>query len=219
MSCPKLSPLVVVAVLGGVGVTACGSTTVGSGVAPHTSVKARSTAGRPTEVGTTSPGAYIRGDDDTDSDDNADDYRGDDYPVRDYGREAGAARRRAITVLVKRYFKAVATDDGAAACSLLHLRLAERRDLSTAVPADYASPMTSALRGEACVQFMSRLFSLSEQQIAAADTAALVVTSVRVKGSMGLALLGFRIARERQISVRREHDAWKIDALLDLPIP
>jgi hypothetical protein len=220
MSRPRLSPLLVVAVSCGMGVTACGRAGVGSGVASHASLEARLREARTATAGSaTSPAAYVKGDDDTDSDDYTDHYRGDDYTVRDYGQEAGAARQRAITVLVKRYFKAAAKGDVAVACSLLSSRLAERRDLSTAVPADYASPRTAALHGEACVQFMSDLFRLSEQQLAAADIATLVVTSVRVKGSVGLALLGFSVAKERQIPVRREHGAWKIDALLDLPIP
>jgi hypothetical protein len=38
---------------------------------------------------------------------------------------------------------------------------------------------------------------------------------VRVKGSRGLALLGFRATPERQIPLRRERGAWKVEALLD----
>jgi hypothetical protein len=186
----------------GLAVSACGS---------HMGAASHSGAGILAKGATAE---YVKGDGDDDP------YNPlDDRTVRAYGQRASAGERRAVSVIVKRYFQTAAQGDGARACKLLSTRLARRHDLSSVVPSDYSSPKTMALRGKPCAQFMDGLFAIDRQQIAAADPASVVVTSARVKGRIGLAVLGFRIAPERQIRLRLEHRAWKMDALLDLPIP
>jgi hypothetical protein len=66
---------------------------------------------------------------------------------------------------------------------------------------------------------MSSLSRLSRGQLAAAGARAVVVTSLRVVRSHGVAFLGFRDAPEREIAVQRERGKWQIDGLLDRELP
>jgi hypothetical protein len=47
------------------------------------------------------------------------DFNSDENAIRYYGRPAGAREREAIATAVRRYYEAIATGDGARACSLI----------------------------------------------------------------------------------------------------
>ena len=134
--------------------------------------------------------------------------------VLDYGRAASATDKQAVTALVKRYYAAAAAGEGATACSLI------QSSLANAVAEDYGqAPGPSYLRGgKTCQAVMSLLFKHDHHQLIA-EVRTLDMTRVRVKGNIGLAVLGFRAMPEREISVSREGSVWKINALLDSQLP
>jgi len=197
-----------------VGLTACSE---GSGTArPATTAKTRASKA-------ISADGYFRGDDDArDKDDlpgETQNYSFDDYGVRYYGKAAGMADTRRVVELVKRYYSAAVARNGGAACSLLSLRLARNLGDTNTIPQNYDSPRRVAvLPGESCARVMSILFEQDHRRL---DTAlsTLQVTGVRVSGSHGLALLGFRTTPERWIPVAHEGQTWKVDALLDHELP
>jgi hypothetical protein len=128
-----------------------------------------------------------------------------------FGHTADATDQRAVTAVVKRYYAIAAAGDGAKACSLLVPSLA------TTVALDYGR--TPHLKGGSCPAVMSKLFERRHRELAL-DRDTLVVLPVRVQGDLGVALLSTdRSSREAQIVLRREHGAWKLDALLDGPRP
>jgi hypothetical protein len=200
----------------GLGLSACGNTGKRTGSAPESS-SSTAAGGTTAAAGTASPatpaGGYLRGDGDVDDEANRTDE--DDYAIRNFGHAASAADRRTIAALVKRYYAAGAAGDGAAACALIYSGLANSPNLGEAAEAAYPpAPGVPLLRGQSCARIMSLLFKEDHQRLAA-DLATAIVTRVRVKGSRGLALLGFRTTPERQIPLRREHGAWKVETLLD----
>jgi hypothetical protein len=136
-------------------------------------------------------------------------YDSDDSSIRHYGQAAMAADSRAITALVKRYYAAASAADGTGACSLMYPQFA------AAVPEDYGSgagPVYS--RGNTCAVVMSKLFQHLHGELATAIT----VISVRVKGDQAIALIGSQVARAGSLSLKRERGAWKVDALLAIPL-
>ena len=199
-----------------IGVGACGSGSSGS--VSHVSSYAVS----PSSVAATGASSaaladgYLRGDDDNDEDA----YNHfDDHPTRGYGHPASTVDRRAVRGLVKRYYSAAAEADGATACSLMLPRLANESNLGEAAEEIYALALNlPPLHGKSCAQIMSLLFKEDHKRLAA-DNATLHVTSVRLEGDNGLALLGFRTTPERKMPVQRERHLWGIDALLDSEIP
>jgi hypothetical protein len=211
----KMKPLLAlpsIALLG-LGVNACGGK--GAGSAPQFS-SSFAVTGNATTSTVRPKGSYLRGDDDADETNHKDE---DDYSTRNYGHAASAGDKRTIVALVKRYYAVAAADDGARACVLIYSSLAKGSNLGEAAEVAYPpAPGVPPLRGRSCAQIMSLLFKEDHQQLAA-DVATIEVTSVRVKGRYGLALLGFRTSPERQIPVRRERGVWKIDTLLDEELP
>jgi hypothetical protein len=194
----------------GLGVGACGDAGRHTGSVPsaHATVGATAeTASSPAPTG-----GYLRGDGDGDEPNHIDE---DNYSARNYGRAASAGQERAIAALVERYYAAGAAGDGARACALIYSGLTESPSLGeTAEAVSPPAPSVPPLHGRSCAQIMSLLFEEDHRRLAA-DLARVVVTSVRVKGSQGLVLLGFRTTPERWIPVRRERGGWKIEALLD----
>jgi hypothetical protein len=197
------------------GVAACGSQDKSRGSVSEASSSAAANMAI-TPSATVLSGGYVRGDDDADGS-GSEDY--DDAGVRGYGRAASAADRQVVTALLKGYYAAAAAGDGATACSLMLPRLVKGSNLGEAAEEAYPpAPSTPPLRGKSCAQIMSLLFTEDHQQLAA-DSATLVVSSLRVKGNHGLALLGFRTTPERQIPVERGGGVWKVDAPLDSEVP
>jgi hypothetical protein len=152
------------------------------------------------------------GDNDTDNSSGSY-YDSDDDSVRHYGHAADTSDRSAIAALVKRYYAAAATEDGAAACSMI------LSNLVRSVPRDLGRPPGPPyLRGNTCAIVMSKIFKEHHLQLAA-YAGGLEVTGVRVDHDHGLAVLGFKTLPGRQIRVAREARAWKLEALLDSELP
>lgn len=200
------------------GAGACGGAGKGAGSDVHAATGAVAAGGR-TSMATRYAGrigGYLRGDDDADETNHRD---ADDRRVRGYGRAADATDRQAAMTLVARYYAAAAAGDGAGACSLMSSRLAGASKLGEAAEEAYPpAPSAPPLHGEGCPRIMAQLFEADHRQLAA-DSATLTVTGVRLKDGHGLALLGFKAMPEREIRIRREDGAWKIDALLDEELP
>lgn len=222
-----MKPLLALLVTGlfGVGVTACGGaskSTVSSSRVTSSDVA----AGVPTtSVHATTP-TSLRGDEDDDDtagndtpgNSNKDDdqkkeknYRdSDDGSVVAYGHAAGAVDRRAITVLVQRYYAAAAAGNGATACALIYSIFAE------SIPEDYGQgPGPPYSRGKTCAVVMSKMFEHFHSQM----SGAVVVTGVRVNGHQARALLGSSTEPAGFISAKRERGVWKIDQLVGEPLP
>lgn len=146
---------------------------------------------------------YDRLDGDTDEDDEHPLTAGNDDSslFSTYGTSASPADSRVIGALVKRYFAAAAASNGAAACALLDVTLAHQ--LVEGEPSS----------GD-CARALSLQLVRQHELLAADDVATMTVIYVHVKGSLGLAALGFRKAPEQQIIVEREGGEWKVDALV-----
>jgi ketosteroid isomerase-like protein len=149
---------------------------------------------------------YLSSDKDKDNDDgvpsNRKSEKTDTLVPRLYGREANAADKLAVTAVVKHYYAAAAKGDGATACSLLD------RTLATGL---------GESRGDrvACADVIASYFKDQHEQLAADEVSTMTVLDVRVDGNEGIATVAFRNAPSGRILVRREEDAWKVNALLD----
>jgi hypothetical protein len=124
-----------------------------------------------------------------------------------YAGRASPADRRAVTILVNRYYTAAAAGDAAKACSLL----------SSSLAAGLATSQGHSGQGDhnTCAGPMSLLIRQQHQRLIADDVTTMVVTSVYMKGDQGLAVLSFKAMPEATIAVEREGHAWKVGALLD----
>lgn len=131
-----------------------------------------------------------------------------------FGDAATPSERRPIATLLRRYYAAAATEDGARACSLLYSRLAE------SVPEDYgvSPPGPAYMKGETCPAALTALFKHIHTQ-AVAEKAAFEAGPIRLEGLHGFAVLDFAHLPERQIVVRREGGSWKVVTLFDSPLP
>jgi hypothetical protein len=142
----------------------------------------------------------------------------DDHELRDYGRAGTPAEIEAATPQIKRYFKAAAAGNGAAACQALYSGLAKSTNLEAALPKEYKPAQGSTVfRGRNCAQAESLLFELDRQQLGT-ESATLVVTDLRVRGPHALAVLRFKTVPEHQIDLQQERGVWKADALIDTPV-
>jgi hypothetical protein len=208
--------VVLTAALAGSGVAGCSS----AGAGRHgqiASARARGTASTRLVAGAAAGGKYYVGDHDDD------DFKhsaldSDDFQVRTYGHVARSVDKRRISAVLMRYLGAAGAGDGALACSLLTPRVA-MSDLSAAVTDAYVPPPDpSSLHGKSCAEAASRIFEENNNELAA-EIPTVRVTAVRVSGTHGLALLGFKATPERWIAVAREGGTWKVDGLLDSEIP
>jgi hypothetical protein len=208
----RRSPALPAAALLAVTILACGETT---SKVKDSSSPATSAAGSTTASSRAAPsGGYLRIDGDQDDDDraHASPAVNDDRELFEtYGKSASPADTRAVRKLVQSYYAAALAADGATACSLLHANLAA--NLAHAAGPDPRKSSRESAR-EACVRFMSTLLAQQHQRLAD-GVPTMLVTSVHVKGDVGLAVLGFRSMPEAEIAVEREGHQWKVDALLD----
>jgi hypothetical protein len=139
--------------------------------------------------------------------DNDNDHNDDDGGVLNFGHAADAADLHSLLALVKHYYAAAATENGAQACALLVPLQAE-----SVAEQDGQSP---TLRGHTCPVVMSKLFKLHHTVIAG-KTRAMKVIAVRIQGNKGLVVIEFpEIHEARQISVRHLAGGWKVFDLLD----
>jgi hypothetical protein len=180
----------------------CGGSDGGANRLPRRTANAASlddsTDASATTTKTTSVGLPTH-DVDGDGDNNEDDYR--------YGRAAGTAEMQAVTELVKRYYVAAASDEGARACTMIYSIFAEE------IPEVYGEG-PPALRGDSCAVVMNKWFKMHHRELTT-DLTEFAVTAVRVKALHALALLGFKRTPPHDIRVHLEHGVWKIDEPLD----
>jgi hypothetical protein len=163
-----------------------------------------------------SSGSYLKDDGDKDSDDELhkskhEDDEDDSTLWAPYGGKVSEVTLRAVAAQVRAYYAAAAAGDGGKACALLYRGLASGLGES---PSQANRAGTSA-----CASTVAHIFKERHQQLAGDEVATMVVTAVRRKGDLGLALLGFKKAREGAILVKREAGVWKIASLLDSEIP
>jgi hypothetical protein len=199
-------------VLLGVGMSACGTgarTDGTSRVTPDAASAHKGSAATSSTAIASSPDGYLKYDGDKDFDDTQGGRNDPEYDssilFSSLGGRASAADTQAVTTLVKSYFAASAAEDGARACSLLAAGLADGLQANQSQSA--GSPH------DRCANSLSSLLAQQHSQLVADDVATMVVTSVHVKGNLGVAALGFRAAPESEILVEREGHTWKIDAL------
>jgi hypothetical protein len=190
-------------------VAGCGSSRAGT-------VKSATTGTASTAAATTEaalPPSLFKADRDRDNDAEA---AGDDKnnnAVLNFGHPAGASDQRAITALLERYYRAAATEDGAAACSMIYSTLAE------SVPEDYGSYAGPAyMRGSTCPAVLTLLFK-HYHRLLTIEVPKLKIARVLLQERHGLAVLSFGALPEREIHVQREGHVWRVTALFDSELP
>jgi hypothetical protein len=84
--------------------------------------------------------------------------------------------------------------------------------LAEAIPdEDGHSPLTPALHGDTCVVVLSKLFKQA-QHLFAQYQSALKVTSVRIRGSAGIALLNIGSSKPpSSLRVHLDGQNWRVD--------
>ncbi len=138
-------------------------------------------------------------------------YDFDDLDFRAYGAAADSVDEQEVSILVKRYYRAAAGGDGAAACKLLAASFAET------VPAQYGQ--ASILHGKTCGVVASKIFRQLHYQLSV-NSASLDVGAVRVGGDRGYALLSFEgVLPVRYVVIVREGHAWRMASLIDIAMP
>jgi hypothetical protein len=193
-----------------VGTGACGASKALDPASTPVASRRPPTAGTPASGRVSQAGHYLKGDGDKDNDDEGrpEQGKGDDREfLEGYGPRASQADARSIAALVKRYLAVSAAGEAARACSLL----------STGMAAGLAGAPHQPGRstGQACATAFSPLLREQRQRLVAEDVATLAVTSVHVKGDLGLIALAFENAPESELLVEREGRQWKIGALFD----
>lgn len=139
--------------------------------------------------------------------DNDNDHNDDDQHVLDYGHVAGPTEARAITSLLRRYYAAAATGNGAQVCSLLAPFVAET------VAEQYAQPL--GVHRHTCAATMSKLFSIHHRELVG-EQATLRFYRIGVEDGRSLVALDFAsIPEVRQITVRKLEGRWTVLGLLD----
>jgi hypothetical protein len=220
--CQDDCALLATATLLGTGLTACGSTASNS----STSAPRATSVSSATENAFRAPTAaeYSVADRDKDNDsapipgkdnDNAAEDDKNNNDILNFGHAANASDTKAITTLVKRYYTAAAREDGADACSMIYVTLAE------SLPEDYGAgssgpPYLKA--GTTCAGVMGLLFKHYHDQLTA-ELPLLKVAHVRLVQRHGLAILHFGTMPERQLFVRQELGTWKLGAITDSALP
>lgn len=134
----------------------------------------------------------------------------DDSFITTFGHAAGPSDRSTITALVKRYYAAIASADGATACSLLFFAIVE----SAAETYGQTAADATAGRGKGCGSVMSHVFEGNHRQLLA-EARHLEVIAIRVQRRRAWVLLRFGPESVRRIVVYREGATWRIGELLD----
>ena len=157
-------------------------------------------------------GGYLRVDGDQDNDDQLQATRSetDEAPLlAAYGPAADAADTRAITSLVKRYYPAALAGDAAQVCALL----------DASIISGLAAEQAPHAGARGCAPAMSRLLAQEHERLSTAGISTMRVIGAHVKGSSGLAIMGFRNSPEAQMVLKREDGTWKLDVLTDSFMP
>jgi hypothetical protein len=122
--------------------------------------------------------------------------------IESFGREASAPTRSTVATLIKTYFSALRRHQDTLACDLLSARLRagiERRHQRGTV---------------SCVSL------LSNRLIAGDDNGVISVRAVRVRATLGYALLRTRAlsAEDSVVPVVEEAGSWHVDGLIPVPV-
>jgi hypothetical protein len=134
----------------------------------------------------------------------------DDGVLVRYGRAADAEEQRQITVLFQDYHAAGLAGNGENACRYIYSVF--RRAIPEVYGSDGGSP---SARSKTCGEVMTRILRHNHGQL----DSSLRVTSVRIKGNKGFALLGSPVRPASYMNVQREHGSWKLVGLLPTPLP
>lgn len=134
-------------------------------------------------------------------------YDSDDHGVRYFGHAAGAADRRAVARLLRRYYAAVASVDSATVCELLDPSLVGETGGSSSEAGSHSYV-------GACAATVSNHLK-SALGRTRAELLAVRTVAVRVRGDHGFGLLRVPPSELRYMPVRRSAGAWKVDALID----
>jgi hypothetical protein len=206
----RLLPLLPVALVS-VCVAACGSAGKGGG-SPSKLRSGSTVPGNPTATtdAVESLAAPRHGDGDGDSSEQAA-VDSDDVHSLQFGHAADAADRQTISAVVKRYYGALASEDGATVCALLLEVVAE----SLPEEGPNQSRAQSGRAGHiTCASAASAELAQSHRALLAEDRT-LRVVGVRVRRRRASALLRFGGRSARHILLYREGNAWKIGTLID----
>jgi hypothetical protein len=182
-----------------VGVVACGKTSNGAVSSTHSNTTATG-SDTATSVSTSTSQSSTKGGGFRTSEPG---------PYESGGVVASAADRREVTAVVKRYYAAVATDDGAEACQLLY------PPLGKSIAEDYGnSAKPLYMRGNTCAVVMSKLFRHRRGR-PTSDVAGIEVTGVRIlNGIAAVALLRSPTMRLGETSLHREGATWTVEQML-----
>lgn len=213
-----LLTLAVIALLAA-GLGACGDASKGKSSASQTSSEAAAVAGSPATSGSPSarPGSYLKKDD-NDNDDTSHPIArlADDGKLLDiYGKTASKRDTQVVTDAVKSYYAAAVAEDGAKACLLLSSGLLEGLTVAPHPVAGQSAPSV----GKTCAASLSELYKRQHTLLMEDEPATMVVISVHLKGSVGMAEVGFRRMPEGELLLQREAGTWKVDALFASPMP
>jgi hypothetical protein len=133
----------------------------------------------------------------------------------EYGHPASAADKRAVAAMIEVYYKIAENEEGAKACSMIYLSLAE------GVAEDYGHGSAGEhylSSGRTCPQVMTLLFK-HFHAVLTIELPLLKVSKVLLVQHHGLAVLTFGKLPEREISIRKEGPTWKVQQLLDSEVP
>lgn len=158
---------------------------------------------------TTSQRSYLNDDGDGQPDDRPM-YNDDTILLDEFGKEAPAAERAAIGVLVKRYYEDAASGNGVRACPLLAPSL---------VAGLSEGQSSQGAKAGGCAATVSRLFEAQRTRLKADDVATMVIVDVRVRDGLGLVAVGFKRTPLGMILVKREAGSWKLNGLFDSVMP
>ena len=137
----------------------------------------------------------------------SDRYDSDDGEIGRFGYPAGAAEKRAIVALVRRYYAAAAAQDGAEACALTSPGRAD------SIPEDWGP--TYLPGAKTCATVLTAVFKRLHNQV----SEPVYVTGVRVDGDRAYALVGSTAMPASVTQAQRARGVWKIDRVLATPLP
>lgn len=193
----------------------CGSGSKDTAPTPRAAAKVAPSTAPTTSSSRILSGHYFENDRDPDADDTIRD--GERGPadngdlLRSYPGTVTQSESRVIATTIRHYYAAAAAGNGTEACSLL----------STNLSMSLAEGQGGSIHDTAkrCGAAVRPLFMQQHGLLVADDAATMIVTGVHVKGSFGLAFLGFQQMPEGEILIEREGAAWKVDALFDSLLP
>lgn len=165
-------------------------------------------AGAPMHETGVTPGRFLEDDGDTDPHPSGTAMDGDDHQLlENYPHPVTGGERRAVSELLDRFYLATADGNAATACSLLDLSLAT------------GLAQAAGTRPGGCAASLARLLRVRRRELRQEEVSKLTVWSVRTRGSLGVALVGFPDAPERSVSIVREGRQWRVASIADSEIP